>query len=73
MDNQAANEIPHQFHEELKEFLVDKNLKKFAGSLRKVFFDYLRYTSDGPDLSFNDIVTHVEFLFDLLDLLKGND
>ena len=53
------------------DFLQDADINRISRSLRKVFFDYLRYSSDALDLDFNEIVTDFERMFDLLDTFSS--
>ena len=69
MEQEANNQLSQPLQDGIRYFLQDADVTRMSRSLRKVFFEYLRYTSDGPDLQFNEIVTDVENMFELLDKL----
>jgi hypothetical protein len=55
--------------ERLKYFIEDNDPLRISRSLRRVFFDYLRFQDGVADLDFDFIVGDIEAVLDLLDRL----
>jgi len=71
MEQEASNQLSQQLQDGVRYFLQDTDINRMSRSLRKIFFEYLRYSSDAPDRDFNEIVTDVENMFELLDTLNS--
>ena len=69
MSNDERRPTSPEVHKKIIDFIQEHDPVEMAISLRTIFFDYLRYTSDGPAINFSKLMNDVEAFFDLLDIL----
>jgi hypothetical protein len=59
--------------ERLKYLIEDSDPLRVSRNLRKVFFDYLRFQNGLTDAEFDDILTDIEEVFNLLDVIADEE
>jgi hypothetical protein len=58
---------------ELSKLLAGKDISKINQSLRRVFFDYMRYQKEGLPTEFDEILNDVETLHEVIHILTVRD
>jgi len=66
---------PHALGKDLKNriryFIEDNDSLRASRNLRKVFFDYLKFQQGNLDADFDNILTDVESVIDLLEYISN--
>ena len=69
MSQQEKNGIPPELQEKLQDFIENANTVRIGRHINLIFFDYLRYQTDGLDVNFDYIINDVEKIIDLMNAI----
>lgn len=69
--NNEEYQFDNLFLSSLQGMIVESDFQHMSISLRKVFFDYMRYQAVGLDVDFGDILNDIEGVMEMLDFFQG--